>query len=142
MATRHQYLQLTRPIARRVAIGLIAILAVYLVTISPFGIVTRNTLYADVADQLGFHHYTPSRDGRERLALSTVREGSPMHAAGFRAGDELDLDAVDEFYYRIATNPERRIRFDVLRAGQRREIWLVVPQLRLRSDPRKALWFR
>lgn len=102
----------------------------------------RARLYGDVGRQLGFRHYTPNRDGEERLALSHVQRGSPMAAAGFQPGDEIELDSVDELYYRIATNQRRTIRVTIRRNGTRRDLLLAVPDLRLRDDAHRALWFR
>lgn len=125
------------------AAGVVAVfLTAYVATVSPVGLVTRQTLYREVGDQVGFRHYTPMRDGRERLALSMVRAGSAMEAAGFRKGDELEIESVDELYYSIATSSGRTIRFRLVRDGRPRDMDLVVPRLQLSADPRKAFWFR
>jgi hypothetical protein len=121
---------------------LVVLLTTYLVTVSPVGHVTRLKLYREVGDQVGFRHYTPMRDGRERLALATIVAGGAMDAAGLQKGDELAVGSVDELYYRIATSSGRRLRLPIVRNGTTREVDLLVPRLELSADPRKAFWFR
>ena len=114
----------------------------YTLTLSPVGVMARQRIYDDVQGTMGFHHYTPYIEGREVLALRSIEPGKPMDRAGFRPGDRIELDAVDDLYSIIASSEGRTAAIPVTREGRRFVIEVIVPDLKLRGNPRVALWYR